>query len=54
MTLVSLIGDFGGFFVQARTESNSDSLSSIVGTWTPVMPDEARTVPCNGADVSYY
>ena len=55
VTLIAVIGDFAGFFVQARTENNSDSLNSIVGTWTPMMQDnpEAATVPCNGrADVS--
>ena len=57
VTLVALIGDFAGFFIQARTEDNSDSLSSIVGTWAPVMTEEpeAATVSCdNRADVSPY
>ena len=54
VTLMALVGDFAGFFVQARTESNSDSLSSIVGTWAPVTA-EAASVPCdNRADVSSY
>ena len=53
VTLVALIGDFAGFFIQARTEDNSNSLSSIVGTWAE--EPEAATVSCdNRADVSPY
>ena len=48
MSLVSLISNFRGFFIQARTGDNT-----IVGTWTPMNDDEAHTVMCNGAaDVS--
>ena len=55
VTLVGLIDEFAGFFIQARTENNSDLLSSIVGTWAPSVPStEAATVPCNGADVSLH
>ena len=44
MTLVSTIGDFAGFLVQARAENNQPE---IVGTWTTTT-DEAQTVGCNG------
>ena len=55
VTLVGLVNDFAGFFIQARTESNSDSLDSIVGTWAPSVPsDQAITVPCNGDNVSLH
>ena len=50
--LVQLVGrvtEFAGFFIQARNESNQDSVESIVGVWTP-MNNEARTVQCNGVD----
>ena len=43
-------GQFGGFFIQARAESNQDFTSSIVGVWTPLDPDLARTATCNGVD----
>ena len=47
--LVGRSGDFAGFFIQARAENNQDSVSSVVGTWTP-MNNEARTVQCNDHD----
>lgn len=50
VTLISEVGQFAGFFIQARTERNSDQLSSIVGRWTS-LNSMARTVPCNGDGV---
>ena len=54
---VELRGDsepFLGFFIQARTESNQESVTSIVGIWTPLNTMMARTAICNGVDgVSY-
>ena len=39
-----------GFFIQARAESNQNSTSSIVGVWTPLNTNMARTATCNGVD----
>ena len=47
--LVARRSDFAGFFIQARAESNQDSVNSIVGTWTPTN-NAAKTVRCNNDD----
>jgi len=45
---------FIGFFIQARAESSQESVTSIVGIWTPLNTTMARTATCNGVDgVSY-
>ena len=48
--LVGRVSEFAGFFIQARNESHQDSVESIVGVWTPLMSDMARTAICNGVD----
>ena len=51
--LIARRSDFAGFFIQARAENDQDSVSSIVGTWTPV-DNTAKTIRCNDNDrVSY-
>ena len=47
--LVSLSGEFAGFLIQARAQSNQDSRDSIVGVWTP-SNGEAKTTQCNGVN----
>ena len=41
---------FIGFFIQARAESNQESVNSIVGVWTPLNTTMARRATCNGVN----
>jgi len=41
--------EFKGFFIQARAETDQDSVSSIVGTWKP-LNTQARTQECNNVE----
>ena len=51
VTLVGVNVEFAGFFIQARTGDDLNSVAPIVGTWT-LLDNQAQTVACNGPNVS--